>query len=208
MLNITHILQSHGQIISLLIIAAIIFTESGILLGFFLPGDTLLFTAGFFASKHYISIYALIPVVILSEVIGAALGYYIGNKTGHKLFTRKDSFFFRKEYLDKTGKFYSKNGGKAVILAQFLPVVRTFSPVIAGFSDMAYKRFAVFNFIGAFFWATVIPILGYQLGHKINNIDKYILPIIVITIVISFAPALYHLFGHSLKKPKKPTTTS
>jgi membrane-associated protein len=200
MLNITHILQSHSQIISLLIIAAIIFTESAILLGFFLPGDTLLFTAGFFASKHYINIYALIATVVIAEVVGAGLGYYIGSKTGPKLFTKKNSLFFRREYLEKTGAFYSKNGGKAVVLAQFLPVVRTFSPVVAGFSEMKYKKFLGFNFVGAFLWATIIPILGYQLGHKINNIDKYILPIIIITIVISFAPALYHLFIH---KPKK-----
>jgi len=205
MLNVSHIIQNHSQIISLLIIAAIIFSESGILFGFFLPGDTLLFSAGFFASKHYLNIYALIGSVIIAEVIGAGLGYYIGNKTGNKLAHRKDSFWFRREYLEKTATFYSKNGGKAVILGQFLPVVRTFSPVVAGISEMKYKRFWSFNFIGAFFWATIISILGYQLGHKINNIDKYILPIIVITMVISFAPALWHLFAH---KPKKSKTTS
>lgn len=205
MLNAAHILQSHGQVISLLIIAAIIFAESAILLGFWLPGDTLLFTAGFFASKGYINIYALSVVIIVSEIIGACLGYYIGEKTGRKLFSRKDSFFFRKEYLEKAEKFYNKNGGKAVVLGQFIAVVRTFSPAIAGLSEMKFKKFLTYNFIGAVSWAIIVPILGYQLGHKITNIDKYILPIVIISAIFAFAPALWHLLRHRPKKTPKTT---
>jgi membrane-associated protein len=204
MLNIAHIIQSHSQLISLLIISVIIFTESGIPIGFFLPGDTLLFTAGFFASKNYINIFALIGVVLVAKIIGGIVGYYIGDQAGRKLFTRKNSLFFRKDYLETAEVFYRKNGGKAVVLGQFVPVVRTFSPIIAGFSEMILKKFMFYNFLGALLWAVTIPILGYWLGHRITNIDKYILPVIVLAIIISLAPAFWHLFV-GRKKPTKPT---
>ncbi len=194
MFNVAHIIQSHSQLISLLIIAGIIFTESGIPIGFFLPGDTLLFTAGFFASKNYLNIFALFSVVIVAKILGGLVGYYIGDQTGRKLFTKKNSLFFRRDYLDDAEAFYEKNGGKAVILGQFLPIVRTFSPVIAGIGEMKFKRFMFYNFIGAFMWAIIVPLLGLWLGHRITNIDKYMLPIIIIAMIISFAPAIWHLF--------------
>ena len=201
MFNVAHIIQSHSQLISLLIIAGIIFTESGIPIGFFLPGDTLLFTAGFFASKNYLNIFALFSVVIVAKILGGLVGYYIGDQTGRKLFTKKNSLFFRRDYLDDAEAFYEKNGGKAVILGQFLPIVRTFSPVIAGIGEMKFKRFMFYNFIGAFMWAIIVPLLGLWLGHRITNIDKYMLPIIIIAMIISFAPAIWHLFR------KRKTTT-
>jgi membrane-associated protein len=207
MLNVANIIQSHSQVISLLIIWAIIFTESGIPIGFFLPGDTLLFTAGFFASKSYINIFALICVVIVAKILGGIVGYIIGDQTGRKLFTKKDSLFFRRDYLKSAEVFYQKNGGKAVILGQFLPVIRTFSPIIAGFSEMLFKKFMLYNFLGAFLWAIIVPALGYWLGRKVTNIDKYMLPIIIIAMLISFAPALWHLFGKR-KKTEKKTPTS
>ncbi|HEY5268068.1 MAG TPA: VTT domain-containing protein [Candidatus Saccharimonadales bacterium] len=200
MLNIANIIQSHSQLISLLIISTIIFTESGIPIGFFLPGDTLLFTAGFFASKNYINIFVLILVVLVAKIIGGIVGYYIGDQTGKKLFTKKDSLFFRKDYLKHAETFYVKNGGKAVVLGQFLPVVRTFSPVVAGFSEMLFRKFMFYNFLGALLWATIVPALGYWLGHRITNIDKYILPIIILAVVISLAPAIWHLFIGRKKK--------
>jgi membrane-associated protein len=198
-LNITHIIQNHSQYISLLIIAGIIFTESGIPIGFFLPGDTLLFTAGFFASKNYLSIYWLILIVLVAKVLGSLVGYYIGDKTGRKLFTKKESFFFRKDYLDSAESFYMKHGGKAVAIGQFIPVVRTFSPIVAGVSEMKFKRFMFFNFIGAICWAVIIPILGYSLGQKVGNIDKYLLPIVLLATLFSFAPAAWHLYGNRKK---------
>jgi membrane-associated protein len=208
MFNVTHIIQSHSQIISLAIIAAIIFTESGIPIGFFLPGDTLLFTAGFFASTGYLNIFALMAVVIIAKSLGGLVGYYIGDQTGKKLFTKKNSLFFRREYMVQAEAFYEKNGGKAVILGQFFPVLRTFSPIIAGFGEMSFKKFMTFNFVGAFLWALIVPLLGYWLGHRITNIDKYMIPIIIIATVVSFAPALWHLFGHRKKKATKDTPTS
>lgn len=200
MFNIAHIIQSHSQIISLAIIASIIFTESGIPIGFFLPGDTLLFTAGFLASQKYINIFALVIVVVASKTIGGIAGYYIGDVTGKKLFTKKNSLFFRREYMEQAEAFYVKNGGKAVVLGQFFPILRTFSPVIAGFGEMSFKKFMAYNFIGAALWAAIVPLLGYWLGHKITNVDKYMIPIIIIATVASFAPALWHLFGRRKKK--------
>jgi len=203
MFNVTHIIQSHSQIISLLIIAAVIFTESGIPIGFFLPGDTLLFTAGFLASQHYINIYALIIVVIVSKVLGGVTGYYIGFslKTRSRLLSKR-------QYIKQADDFYKKNGGKAVVIGQFIPVIRTFSPAAAGIGDMLFRKFMFFNFIGAFFWAIIIPILGYELGHRITNIDKYILPIILFVMVASFAPAIWHIYSNRKKKTKKPTISS
>jgi membrane-associated protein len=197
MLNITHIIQSHSQIISLLIIAAVIFTESGIPIGFFLPGDTLLFTAGFLASQHYINIYILMIVVIASKVLGGVVGYYIGFslKTKTKLLSKR-------EYIKQADNFYKKNGGKAVVIGQFIPVIRTFSPAAAGIGDMFFRKFMLYNFVGALVWAIVIPILGYELGHRIHNIDKYILPIILIVMIASFAPAIWHVYIHRKKKSK------
>lgn len=203
MVNIANIIQSHGQLISLAIISLIIFAESGIPVVFFLPGDTLLFTAGFFASKNYINIYALIAVVIVAKILGGTAGYFIGDKAGQKLFTKKDSLFFKKEYLLKAEKFYEKNGGKTVLLGQFFPVARTFSPIVAGFSEMRFKNFLFYNFLGAAIWAVAIPLLGYWLGHKVTNIDKYILPIIILAAVITFVPALWHI----IRSRKKPTTS-
>ena len=203
MLNITHIIQSHSQIISLLIIAAVIFTESGIPIGFFLPGDTILFSAGFLASQHYINIYALIVVVIFSKILGGVTGYYLGFT-----FKTKSKRFKKREYIKQADDFYKKNGGKAVVLGQFIPVVRTFSPAAAGLGDMLFRKFMFFNFIGAFFWALIIPSLGYWLGHKVKNIDKYILPIILFVMIASFAPAIWHLYKQKRKSSKKKTTTS
>ncbi|HUY53225.1 MAG TPA: VTT domain-containing protein [Candidatus Dormibacteraeota bacterium] len=202
MLNIANIIQSHSQLISLLIISAIIFTESGIPIGFFLPGDTLLFTAGFFASQRYINIVALIIVVIIAKILGGVVGYYIGDQTGRKLFTKKDSLFFRKDYLESAEVFYRKHGGKAVVLGQFVPIVRTFSPVVAGFSEMFFKSFMFFNFLGAFIWAVALPLLGYWLGHRITNIDKYILPIVALAVIGTLIPIIWHLFIGRKKKAK------
>jgi membrane-associated protein len=195
MFNINNTIQHSGAIISLLLIGGIIFTESGIPFGFFLPGDTMLFTAGFFAAQGYLPIAGLIIVVIIAKIAGGAVGYGIGNEAGKKLFTKKSSFFFRKDYLDSAESFYEKHGGKTVTLGQFLPVVRTFAPIVAGASKMNIKKFYTYNVIGAVLWALIIPLLGYWLGHKIHNIDKYLLPIIVIATVFSFTPAAWHLFG-------------
>jgi membrane-associated protein len=193
--NITHIIQSSSAIFSLLLIGGIIFTESGIPVGFFLPGDTMLFSAGFFASQHYIPLGWLLIVVVVAKVLGGAVGYLIGKKTGPRLFNRKDSFFFRKDYLDSAESFYEKHGAKTIVLGQFIPVIRTFAPIVAGIGKMNKKRFYFFNFIGAVLWALITVLLGFWIGHRVHNIDKYLLPIVIAAMIFSFAPAGWHLFG-------------
>jgi membrane-associated protein len=202
MFDINHIIQHSGSLISLLLIAGIIFTESGIPIGFFLPGDTMLFTAGFFAAQHYLPISGLIIVVIVAKVIGSAVGYSIGSHTGEKLFKKDSSLFFRKDYLETAEKFFDRNGGKTVTLGQFLPVVRTFAPIIAGISKMNIKKFYYYNILGAVLWASLIPLLGFWLGHKVHNIDKYLLPIVIVATIFSFAPAVWHLFGKRTNRQK------
>jgi membrane-associated protein len=202
MFNINHIIQHSGSLISLLVIAAVILCESGIPFGFFLPGDTLLFTAGFFAAQHYLSIYILMLVVIAAKIVGSTIGYGIGQQAGKKLFTRESSFFFRKDYLDSAESFYEKHGGKTVTLGQFLPVVRTFAPIVAGASNMNKRKFFTFNLLGAIIWGIMLPLLGFWLGHKIHNIDKYLLPLVIIATIFSFTPAAWHLFGKRENRKK------
>lgn len=195
MFNVNHIIQHSGSAVGLLLIAGIIFVESGLPFGFFLPGDTLLFTAGFFAAQHYLPISGVIIVVFVAQVLGSNLGYILGLHAGKRLFNRDSSFFFRKDYLDSAEAFYEKHGGKTVTLGQFIPVVRTFAPIVAGVSEMSRRKFIYFNLIGALLWALIIPLLGYWLGHKVHNIDKYLLPIVIAATVFSFTPAAWHLFG-------------
>jgi membrane-associated protein len=200
MIDIGHIIQSQGQILSLIIIGLIVLLSAGIPFGFFLPGDTMLFTAGFFSSQHDLPLAGLIIVAIISKIIGSSLGYKIGDVLSKKLVNRKDSFFYRKEYLEKAEVFYGDHGGKTVLFAQFIPILRTFAPVVAGISKMDKKRFQLFNVIGAVLWVTIICLLGFWLGKKVPNIDKYLLPVVILTTVFSFAPAGWHLFG---KEPTK-----
>jgi membrane-associated protein len=202
MFDINHTIQHSGSIVGLLIIAIIIFVESGIPFGFFLPGDTLLFTAGFFAAQHYLPISGLILIVIISQVAGSNLGYLLGLHAGKKLFNKESSFFFRKDYLNSAESFYEKHGGKTVTLGQFLPVVRTFAPIVAGVSKMNRKKFIYFNLFGAILWGSIIPLLGFWLGHKVHNIDKYLLPIVIIATIFSFTPAAWHLFGKRENRQK------
>lgn len=195
MFDINHIIQHSGAFVSLLVIAGIIFAESGIPFGFFLPGDTLLFTAGFFAAQHYLPIAGLIAVVFFAKVLGSTAGYYIGKGAGPRLFKRENSFFFRKDYLDSSEAFYEKHGGKTVTLGQFFPVIRTFTPIVAGIGKMKFSKFMFYNVLGALVWAILMPLLGFWLGHKVHNIDKYLLPLIIVATLFSFTPAAWHLLG-------------
>lgn len=169
-------------------IFAIVFAESGLLIGFFLPGDSLLFTAGFLASQNVFDIKFLSILCFFAAVAGDSVGYAIGHKFGRKLFHKKDSFFFHPDHLLKAEKFYEKNGKKTIILARFLPVVRTFAPVVAGIGSMNYKTFLMYNIIGGFLWAVLLPLAGYYLGKTIPDVDKYLLPIIIAIIVASVLP--------------------
>ena len=179
--------------LGLLGIFAIIFAESGLLFGFFLPGDSLLFTAGVLASQGAFEIKSLVLVCFFAAVLGDSAGYAIGRKLGRRLFRKKESFLFHPDHLIKAQRFYEKHGKKTSVLARFLPIVRTFAPIVAGIGNMHYKTFLTYNVIGGFLWAVLLPIIGYFLGSIIPDIDRYLLPIIVLIIVMSLLPQAIHL---------------
>jgi len=168
----------------------IIFAETGLMVGFFLPGDSLLVTAGLFAARGDLNIVTLIPCLIIAAVVGNATGYLIGHKAGHALYSRPNSFFFRREHLLRTHEFYERHGGKTIILAQFMPIVRTFAPVVAGAADMTYRRFATFNVVGAVLWISSMSLTGFYLGRAIPGIDKNIHFVVAAVIFLSLLPAI------------------
>lgn len=173
-------------------IFAIVFTESGLLFGFFLPGDSLLFTAGFLASQGYFNIAILASGCFIAAVAGDSVGYYIGHKFGRRLFHKKDSLFFHKDHLAKAESFYEKHGGKTIIIARFMPFIRTFAPVVAGIAQMHYPSFLMYNVVGGVLWAIGLTCAGYFLGNLIPDVDKYLLPIIGAILLISIGPGIYH----------------
>lgn len=175
-------------------VAGMVFAESGLLIGFFLPGDSLLFTAGFLASQGFLSIWILAPLAFIAAVVGDAVGYSFGRRVGRTLFRREESMFFKPAHLERAEAFFERHGGKAIVLARFLPIVRTFTPIVAGAGRMRYPRFAVFNIAGGLLWAVGVSLAGYFLGSAIPNIDRYLLPIILIIIVISVAPTAIHVW--------------
>ncbi|PJE75716.1 hypothetical protein COV04_03335 [Candidatus Uhrbacteria bacterium CG10_big_fil_rev_8_21_14_0_10_48_11] len=169
-------------------VAAIVFAESGLFIGFFLPGDSLLFTAGLLASQHLLHLPTLIAVSFLAAVLGDSVGYAFGKRIGPRLFTREDSILFHKQHLVRTEAFFARYGSKAILLARFVPIVRTFTPILAGVGKMRYQTFLTYNVIGAFGWAVGVPLLGYWLGSVVPNVDHYLLPIVLLIIIISFIP--------------------
>jgi len=195
MLDVTHLIESGG----LLLIGFIVFAETGLLIGFFLPGDTLLFTAGFFAAQGKLPLLELLLVLLLAAIVGNEVGYEIGARTGKRIFRKKDGKFFREEYIEQAEKFYEKHGGKTIILARFVPIVRTFSSVVAGVGNMPRLRFLIYNIVGALLWVTSVTLLGYWLGSKIPNIDKYLLPAVLLASVFTFGPPLLHVWRDKRK---------
>ena len=178
-------------------VIAIIFIETGLFFGFFFPGDSLLFTAGFLASQGYVSFAGLLVGTFLAAVIGDSVGYAFGKKVGPALFAREDSKIFKKQYITRAQSFYEKHGVKTIILARFLPIVRTFAPIVAGVGGMKYKTFLTFNVIGGFIWTWGMLWLGYALGELIPNPDKYVLPIVLLIIATTAIPTLRQLFRKS-----------
>lgn len=194
-------------------IFAIVFAESGLLIGFFLPGDSLLFTAGFLASQNIFDIKILSILCFVAAVAGDSVGYAFGHKVGKKLFRKKDSFWFHPDHIIKAEKFYEKYGKKTIILARFMPAIRTFAPIVAGIGSMKYKTFLAYNIIGAFLWAICLPLLGFFMGSVIPDVDRYLLPIIGFIVVLSILPqtisilknekARQHIFAFISKPFKK-----
>lgn len=185
---------------------AMVFAESGLLVGFFLPGDSLLFTAGFLASSAgkaamaksgvevELNIFVLAIGCFIAAVAGDTVGYWFGHQVGQRLFQREDSRFFKKKNLHKAQDLYEKHGAKIIILARFMPIVRTFAPIVAGIGTMTYSKFVTFNVVGGFLWAVGVTVAGYFLGELIPDVDKYLLPIVFLIVLISVAPPLWHMW--------------
>lgn len=174
-------------------VGGIVFAESGLLIGFFLPGDSLLFTAGFLASQGYLNITFLVIVAFVAAVVGDSVGYAIGKKIGPKVFAREESFWFNPKQVERANIFFAKHGAKAIILARFLPIVRTFVPVIAGIGNMRYKLFLLNNIIGAVLWAIGVTLAGFYLGKIVPDVDRYLVPIIISIIILSVLPTFIHI---------------
>lgn len=187
-------LETILPIIGYLGIMAIIFAESGLLIGFFLPGDSLLFTAGLLASQGVFDIRLLILLCFGAAVIGDSVGYWFGHRLGRRIFQRENSRFFHNHNLERAERFYEKHGGKTIILARFMPVIRTFAPILAGVGVMQYKKFLLYNITGGALWAIGIPLAGYFLGNAIPGIDQYLIPIIVGIVLLSLLPGIAHTF--------------
>lgn len=181
-------------------VLCIVFAESGLFFGFFLPGDSLLFTAGFLASQNYLNINILLWGSFICAVLGDSVGYWFGKKVGPKIFTKEDSFFFHKKHLISAQNFYNKYGNKTIFLARFVPIIRTFAPIVAGIGQMKYKNFITYNVVGGFVWTFGAVCSGYFLGQIIPGIDKYILPIILVVIVVSFFPIIFEVLRTQNKK--------
>lgn len=188
------------KIVSVLGVAAVIFAESGLLIGFFLPGDSLLFATGFLIQTGLLAfnIHIAVLVVFIAAVLGDSVGYTFGRRLGPRIFSKPNARLFKQEYVQRAQEFYEKHGGKTIIIARFIPIVRTFAPIVAGAGKMEYKRFLMFNLVGGFLWSAGITYAGYFLGHLFEamgiEIDQVILPIIAVIIVVSVLPPAIHIF--------------
>ena len=194
MFNVTHIIQAGG----LLLISALIYGESGMMIGFFFPGDTLLFSAGILAATGKLGLATTIAVIALAAIAGDNAGYHIGRKLGRRLFHRPDSIIFRKEHIDRAEAFYEKHGSKTMLVAHFIPVVRAFVPVTAGAAKMVYWQYVIFDAIGDIAWTLVMTLLGYYVGSRIPGIENYIDPVLIAVVIIFLAPTIWHI----LRDPK------
>ena len=175
-----------------LLVCAIVFVETGMFVGFFLPGDSLLVTAGVFAGAGQLKLAWLLSMVTLCAIAGDQSGYWIGRKAGESLYRREDSRFFKKRHVESAHEFYEKYGGKTIILARFVPIIRTFCPPVAGAAKMSYARYLLYDIVGGICWVWSMVLVGYTLGRTVPNVDKKIHYIIAGVIIISLLPAAYH----------------
>lgn len=180
----------------------IVFAETGLFFGFFFPGDSLLFTAGIFASQGYLDIWVLVFGCLVAAILGDSVGYWSGKKYGRELFDRDKGFLFKKKRLYDAEIFYEKHGKSTIIIARFVPIIRTFAPIVAGIGKMHYRTFISYNIFGGTIWVLLLLLSGYFLGGLIPNPDKYIIPIAFVIIVISFLPIIFKIIR--IKFGKRP----
>ena len=174
----------------------IVFAESGLFFGFFLPGDSLLLTAGLFAARGDLNIWILLPLIFVAAVLGDNVGYWFGRKTGPPLFNREDSLLFKRKNLLAAKTFYEKHGGFTLVLARFMPFIRTFAPIVAGAVEMNYRRFMLFNLVGGLLWSIGVTLAGYLLGNLFEPevLDRYFLIIVIVVIILSVLPTALHVW--------------
>ena len=171
-----------------LVLVVIVFTETGLLVGFFLPGDSLLITAGLVAAAGGLDIWLLNALLIVAAIAGDSVGYAIGYRTGPRIFRKEESRWFSRRHLIRTREFYERHGGKTIVLARFIPIIRTFAPVVAGVGQMAYRRFLFYNVFGGLGWVVSLTWAGYLLGQTIPNIDRHIHLVVGVVILLSVLP--------------------
>lgn len=189
MLDLPELIKAAGYIG----LFGIVFAETGLLFGFVFPGDSLMFTAGILASQGYLNLTPLLFVLFFGVLLGDNVGYWIGKKLGPRVFKKEESIFFHKSHLERSQRFFKKHGAKTLILARFIPIVRTFAPTLAGVGHMQYSLFLFFSIVGATLWAIGLTVMGYYLGKVIPNIEIYIIPGIIVIVLISISPFLYKL---------------
>ena len=197
--DLTRIIETVGYVG----LFAIVFAESGLFFGFFLPGDSLLLTTGLLASQGKLDLAMLLIILPVAAILGDSVGYWFGKKTGPRIFSREDSLLFRRKNLLAAKAFYDRHGGKTIVLARFMPFIRTFAPIVAGAVEMRYPRFLLFNVVGGLLWGIGVTAAGYYLGQSIPNIDRYFLAVVAAVIVLSALPAGVHLareYGPSLRR--------
>lgn len=187
--DVENLVRSGG----ILLVALIVFAESGLLIGFFLPGDTLLFSAGLLAAQGLFPIETLIIATIVAAIIGDNVGYSIGRRTGHRIFKKEDSILFHKDNLIRAEKFYEKHGGKTVTIARFVPMIRTFAPMVAGIGKMPRQKFMFYNVVGGILWGGGVTLLGYWFGNRIPGLANYIEYVLIAVIVLSIGGSMLHI---------------
>lgn len=203
MLDPTQILNDASAISALIIIGLVIFAEAGLLVGVLLPGDTLLIPAGLLAAQGKLSLAGVLFVAWIGSVLGSEMGYYVGRKAGKRIFRKRNSLLFRQEYLAKAHQFYGKHGGKAILIARFLPFVRTCAPLVAGATKMNHHTFMIFNIVGGGIWVAITVLTSYWLGSIIPNVGDFILPIIALILIFALAPAIYRLLRSQKQAGKR-----
>jgi membrane-associated protein len=188
------------------VLVAIVFAETGLLIGFFLPGDSLLLVAGLFAARGHLDIVLLIVLLSVAAIVGDSVGYWFGKKTGARLFARPDSRWFKREHLLKTQAFYEQHGGKTIVLARYIPFLRTFAPIVAGVAGMEYRRFVAYNIIGGIGWVGSMTLVGYWLGSQFTpqQLDRYLHLIIGGIIFLSILPPILHAVRERRRRRAAP----
>ena len=196
--SVDHIIQAGG----LLAIAAVIFAEGALLIGFFLPGDTLLIPAGIWASHHsnQLDVWLLLPTVIIASIAGYQVGYLVGSRAGPRVFKRSGGILFRADYIPRTQEFLEQHGGKSIVMGRFIAVVRTLLPIMAGIGMMSKRRFLFFNVLGALLWSSVLILGSYWVGQRISNVDKYIVWIVVVGLGLTVFGELWYVLRNKTSR--------